>query len=126
MGRKLLVDGYILNNNPADVVKRMGAKHVTAIRVLSSNQQKQAPTSFISCLNRYIDTASCMHTEQLLKSYADIIIDVDLLDIGRFAPKSLSAMIQQGQSEARKILAREKDRAAFRRMINMEPLLQEI
>ena len=30
---KLLVDGYILNNNPADIVRKMGAKNVTSVRV---------------------------------------------------------------------------------------------
>ncbi len=38
---RLLVDGYIINNNPADIVKELGAKHVIAIRVLI--QAKSGP-----------------------------------------------------------------------------------
>jgi NTE family protein len=124
MGKKLLVDGYILNNNPADVVKDMGAKHVIAIRVISSNTQNKTPTSLLSCLNRYIDIASYTHTDQLLKRHADLTIDIDLVDVGRFDPKSLLAVIQRGQAEARKILAKDKDRVSSGRVIYMDQWLK--
>lgn len=105
MDGKLLVDGYILNNNPADVVKEMGAKRVTAISVVSSNKQKKTPKTLISSINRYIDIASHTHTEQLLRRYADIIINIDLVSVGRFEPKSLPTVIQQGQAQARRALS---------------------
>jgi NTE family protein len=108
MGQKLLVDGYILNNNPADVVKKMGANHVIAIRVLSSSDQNDRPSNLISCLNRYMDIASNTHTDQLLENHADIIMDIDLVDVGRFEPKSLRAVIERGQIEARRVLTKGK------------------
>lgn len=125
MDGRLLVDGYILNNNPADVVKQMGAKHVTAIRVSSSNRQKQTPTSLISSLNRYIDIASHTHTDQLLKSHADIIMDIDLLNVGRFDTKSLSTVIELGQAEARRVLAKEKARELVENVIYMDKWLKK-
>ncbi|MFT4415454.1 patatin-like phospholipase family protein [Fredinandcohnia humi] len=126
MDGKLLVDGYILNNNPADVVKEMGAKHVTAIRVVSSNKHRNSPKSLISSINRYIDIASNTHTEQLLKTYADTIIEIDLVSIGRFDPKSLPTAIQQGQAEARRVLRREKEKETIGRVIYVEQWLEKV
>ncbi|WP_158633963.1 patatin-like phospholipase family protein [Radiobacillus deserti] len=120
IGKKLLVDGYILNNNPADIVKEMGAKHVTAIRVLSSNYQNQSPTSLISYMNRYMDIASSLNTDQLLKRHADVIMDIDLVNVGRFAPKSIPMVIEKGQTEARKVLTREFLGEAVGNVIYME------
>ena len=114
MGEMLLVDGYILNNNPADVVKKMGAKHVIAVRVLSSNKQNETPTSLISYLSRYMDIASYTHTDQLLKTHADMVLDIDLVDVGRFNPKLIPDMIQRGQVEARKTLVKRKAKANIR------------
>lgn len=125
MSGKLLVDGYILNNNPADVVKEMGAKHVTAIRVLSSNNQKQIPKYLISYLYRYADIASYTHTDQILKHHADILIDIDLVDVGRFDTKSFPVVIQRGQAEARKVLAKEKARVSVGRVIYMDQWLKK-
>ena len=125
IGKKLLVDGYILNNNPADVVKNMGAKHVIAIRVLSSNSQNKTPTSLISCVNRYMDIASYSHTDQLLKSHADILMDIDLVDVGRFETKSLAKVIQCGQIEANKVLEKEIARGSVGRVIYMDQWLKK-
>jgi NTE family protein len=124
MGKKLLVDGYILNNNPADVVKKMGAKHVTAIRVLSSNKQKQTPVGLISSVNRYMDIASHIHTDMLLKEHADTIIDIDLVNVGRFELKSLSTMVHLGQLEAKRVLEKQELRESVENVIYMDQWLK--
>jgi NTE family protein len=126
MDGKLLVDGYILNNNPADVVKEMGAQHVTAVRVLSSNKQKQTPSTLISSLYRYMDIASHTHTDQLLKKHADVIMDIDLLNVGRFDPKSLPAVIKLGQAEARRVLTNEKEKETAGNIIYIEKWLKRV
>ena len=120
MDGKLLADGYILNNNPADVVRMMGAKHVTAVRVLSSVRQNRRPGSLFSYLNRYIDTASQSHTDQLLKKHADMVVDIDLVDIGRFDPKSFPLSIARGQIEACRTLARQKEQKTSGRVIYLD------
>lgn len=102
MGQKLLVDGYILNNNPADIVRQLGAEHVTAVRVKSSHIHY--PTNLLSVLNRYIDIASHKNTVRCLKEHADILIDIDLYDIGRFETKALPKVIELGEIEARKMI----------------------
>ncbi len=108
IGDRLLVDGYILNNNPADVVKEMGAKNVIAVRVFSSQMKKESLKGLISYLRRYMDITSTIHTDQLLKSYADLLMDIDLGNVGRFDTKLLPTIIYRGQQEARKALAKER------------------
>ncbi|MBS4210068.1 patatin-like phospholipase family protein [Bacillus sp. FJAT-50079] len=120
MGGKLLVDGYILNNNPADIVRRMGAKKVTSIRVQSSHVHQ--PTNLISVLNRYIDIASQKNTERCLEEHADVLIDIDLQNIGRFETKSLSKVIALGQLEARKVLFNKK----YKNVVYMDQWLQKV
>ncbi|WP_062107266.1 patatin-like phospholipase family protein [Bacillus niameyensis] len=102
MGKRLLVDGYILNNNPADIVREMGAEHVTSVRVKGSIIHQ--PSNLFSVLNRYIDIASQKNTDRCLRENADILIDIDLEDIGRFETKSLLKVIELGQLEAKKVL----------------------
>jgi NTE family protein len=123
MGGRLLVDGYILNNNPADIVKEMGAKHVIAVKVQSSSDNRDRPTNLISYVNQYMDIASTYHTDELLKKHADIVLDIDLVDVGRFEPKSLTAMIERGQAEARSVLSRKTVEPAGR-VIHMEQWLK--
>lgn len=104
VGSKILVDGYILNNNPADIVRQMGAERVTSVRVQSSDIHQ--PKNLISVLNRYIDIASQKNTERCIQEHADILIDIDLKNIGRFETKSLNKVIELGQREARKVLSK--------------------
>ncbi|MCP3740254.1 patatin-like phospholipase family protein [Rossellomorea sp. BNER] len=124
IGNKLLVDGYILNNNPADIVREMGAENVTSVRVKGSNTHH--PTNLISYLNRYIDIASQKNTERCLKEHADLLIDIDLQEIGRFETKSLSKVIALGQLEAKRVLLYNKKPANNGKIIYMDRWLQKI
>ena len=108
IGERLLVDGYILNNNPADVVKEMGASNVIAIRIFSSQREKERLTGLISYLRRYMDITSTIHTNQILNNHADLLMDIDLVNMGRFEARSLTNIIYRGQMGARKALAKEK------------------
>lgn len=111
VGNKILVDGYILNNNPADIVRKMGAEKVTSVRVQSSHVHQ--PTNLFSVLNRYIDIASDQNTDRCLEEHADILIDIDLQDIGRFETKSLSKVIELGQLEAQKVLFHRQSKVIY-------------
>nr|WP_144920883.1 patatin-like phospholipase family protein [Paenibacillus bovis] len=101
---QLLVDGYILNNNPADIVRKMGAKNVTSVRVRSSNPHY--PSNMFSYINRYIDIASQKNTNRCLKEHADVLIDIDLHDVGRFETKGLNKVINIGEFTTKKVLER--------------------
>ncbi|RSK28238.1 hypothetical protein EJF36_15830 [Bacillus sp. HMF5848] len=98
----LLVDGYILNNNPADIVKAMGAHHVTAVQVTGS--QDKCSDHLLSHISRYIGIASQYHTEQTVNKYADLLIKVDLEDMSRFAFKESERAVKLGQLQAQQSL----------------------
>ena len=124
IGKKLLVDGYILNNNPADIVRSMGADNVTSVRVRSSNLPQ--PTNILSYLNRYIDIASQKNTDRCLDKYADLLIDIDLQDIGRFETKSLAKVIALGQLETKKVLLRHNRPKDNNKIIYIDNWMQKI
>lgn len=118
-GGKILVDGYILNNNPADIVRSMGAKYVTAVRIVSSTKQDYAPKSLVSNVSRYIDIASFTNTDHLLQNHADTIIDIDLQNIGRFEPKSIPTIIHHGQEQTKHILNKTKSKLQSDNVIHL-------
>jgi NTE family protein len=122
MNGKLLVDGYILNNNPANIVRDMGAENVTSVRIRSSHMNR--PENLLSFLNRYIDIASTKNTEQCMKNNTDILIDIDLYDIGRFDTKAFPRMIDIGEKETRKVLIRERQYKDRENVIFMEQWLR--
>ena len=77
-GDRLLVDGGVLNNIPANVVKAMGADIVIAVNVgADAVQDEQARQSLFSLLGRTLDTMMTVGTREALKS-ADLIVDPDL------------------------------------------------
>ncbi len=121
---QLLVDGYILNNNPADIVRKMGAENVTSVRVRSTNPHY--PTNLLSVVNRYIDIASQKNTDRCLEQYADLLIDIDLQDIGRFEIKSLSRSITLGQHETKKVLLHYENKTNRENVIYMEDWLNKM
>jgi NTE family protein len=123
VGDRILVDGYILNNNPADIVRKMGAEKVISVRVRGSNAQQ--PSNLISYLNRYIDIASDMNTERCLKA-ADLLIDIDMHDIGRFETKDLSRVIELGKLEAQRVLFYKKMHERGSKIVYLDQWLRKV
>jgi len=74
----LLVDGGVLNNVPADVVRQLGADIVIAVNVgADAGDEKQQTASLFALLGKTIDTMMTTNTRKSLES-ADLIIDPDL------------------------------------------------
>ena len=74
----LLVDGGVLNNIPADVVRKLGADIVIAVNVGADvGDEKQQTASLFALLGKTIDTMMTTSTRRALES-ADLIIDPDL------------------------------------------------
>ena len=74
----LLVDGGVLNNVPANVVRQLGADIVIAVNVGADVGDEKAQTaSLLSLLGKTIDTMMTTSTRRALES-ADLIIDPDL------------------------------------------------
>lgn len=74
----LLVDGGVLNNVPADVVRQLGADIVIAVDVGADvGDEKEQTASLLALLGKTIDTMMTTSTRRSLAS-ADLIIDPDL------------------------------------------------
>ena len=74
----LLVDGGVLNNVPADVVRQLGADIVIAVDVGADvGDEKEQTASLLALLGKTIDTMMTTSTRRSLES-ADLIIDPDL------------------------------------------------
>jgi NTE family protein len=74
----LLVDGGVLNNVPANVVRQLGADIVIAVNVgADAGDEKAQTASLLSLLGKTIDTMMTTSTRRALES-ADVIIDPDL------------------------------------------------
>ena len=76
---RLLVDGGLLNNVPADVVREMGAEVVIAVDVGASLVKRDQLDSAISQLNQAVDVMIRDNTRQVLEE-ADLVISPPLQD----------------------------------------------
>lgn len=104
-GDKILVDGYILNNNPADIVRKMGADFVIASEVKSKNNHLPV-TGLVTCLQRYMDIASIHQTNTQLLKYADLVIRVKGNDTYKWPfIGNIADLIAAGSTETAKALA---------------------
>ena len=76
-GDRVLVDGGILDNVPADVVREAGADVVIAVSVGSSTDRPPPPASMFDVLSQTIDAFMIAGVNTSLKS-ADLVITPDL------------------------------------------------
>ncbi|MBI2838039.1 MAG: patatin-like phospholipase family protein [Acidobacteria bacterium] len=74
---RLLVDGGVLNNVPADVVRAMGADIVIAVDVGSRSDPSSGGESMFTLLAKTIDTMMIPRTREALRC-ADIVIQPEL------------------------------------------------
>lgn len=103
IGGRLLVDGAIVNNVPISVAREMGADIV--IVASFTNQLKDADelTSALSILNQSIDVMIVRATRQQLAllGASDIIIEIDLGDIGSASFDRVGETVPLGAAAAR-------------------------
>lgn len=97
---QLLVDGYILNNNPANIVKEMGAEHVIAINLWDSNHNEMPCTNhLISNITRYMRIASEYNTRVQVEQYADTVIDINLKSSKKINLATLTSYVRVGEKQ---------------------------
>jgi NTE family protein len=97
-GDQLLVDGGLVNNVPADVVKGMGAERVIAVNCNDSNQGKDL-RRFDSFMISTINAILVKNTREALKS-ADIVIDAKMEDATYYDWNELDRYIENGYRAA--------------------------
>ena len=96
----MFVDGGLLNNLPADLVKKAGMPFVIAVDVEREYTTRE-PKSMIEVMNRSLQIMR-METKKKTFPYADIILKPD---VGRYAAYDLSKIqhcIIAGEAEAYK------------------------
>jgi len=78
---RLLVDGGLLNNVPADIAREMGADIVIAVDVGVRSDPTAGSESMFSLLSKTIDTMMAPNTRRSLET-ADIVIHPDVEGVG--------------------------------------------
>ena len=96
---KVLIDGGLMNNVPADVVKAMGATRVVAINVGDLADLKKVDYSMVGLAGETLDALMRANTRTGIRQ-ADIIINVPLENYGSLDWRKSAALIQEGYNAA--------------------------
>ena len=96
---RLLVDGGMLNNVPADVVRAMGADRVVAINVGDLANPESIDVSMLQAANNSV-TAMMRASTRIGLAAADIQIDVPLKDYGSLDWRRSAEIVQEGYKAA--------------------------
>jgi NTE family protein len=94
-GDKIYVDGGLVGNLPADVVKTMGADIVIAVHLEVAPADPQKIQSLFSVLGRSVDVVVLESELRGLKN-ADIVVTVPLEKYNGFEYDKAAAIIQEG------------------------------
>lgn len=100
MGKRLLVDGGIVNNLPESVAKDMGADVIISCDVLHHCRLKKAPEGFVNAL---VFSMNCMTkiTQANRPKFADVVLTPDISEVSQmaFGKKTALKAIEEGEKE---------------------------
>lgn len=101
-GDSLLIDGGLLNNFPADVVKAMGADIIIGVNVGTQLSSKEELQSILSILNQTLIITDYARQRENM-NLCDVLIIPDLKEFSTtdFDPSSIRAILQRGNEAAR-------------------------
>jgi len=102
---RVLVDGGILDNVPADVVRSLGATVVVAVDVAADFARPEPPDTIFGVLGGSLDTMMIAATRETLKA-ADLVIDPDVTGFGSLDWRLSAELITRGY-QAADVLAEE-------------------
>jgi NTE family protein len=98
-GKKVYVDGELLENLPTDVVRKMGADIVIAVHLETAPVKPEDIQSLFSVLGRSVDVV-VRENEIRSLSGADLIVNVNLSDFTALDYPKAKTIIVKGQSAA--------------------------
>jgi NTE family protein len=98
-GGKLLVDGGLRNNVPADVVRKMGAGVVIAVSLSAGLGMPHSPRNILDVIH-YSFTILVRHAVQEGLEEADIVINPRLDDIGYQEIRRIDDLVERGETAA--------------------------
>ena len=97
---RLLADGGLLNNVPADVARAMGADIVIAVDVGQPLARREALTSLVAVANQAIAVMRAPRTLAVLDQHADHVIAPAVEDVRSDAWRDFDQLRQQGYDGA--------------------------
>ncbi len=101
----LFVDGFVTNNYPVDVAKRMGADIVIGIDLVSNVPPEERYANVLDLVTHMIDVSSThLYEDNIRKS--DVYIDVDVTEYSSasFRQVEIDSLITRGERRARQLL----------------------
>ena len=96
---QVLIDGGIMNNVPADVVKAMGANRVVAINVGDLTDREAVSYTMLGLAGDTLDAMMRASSRRALAS-ADVVINVPLKEYGSLDWRRAPALIDEGYRAA--------------------------
>lgn len=96
---KMLVDGGMMNNVPADVVRDMGARTVVAVNVGDLSDRAEINQSLFAVGGASLDAMMRANTKLNIRQ-ADIIINIPLADFGSLDWRRSPQLIVEGYNAA--------------------------
>lgn len=101
----LFVDGFVTNNYPVDVARRMGADIIIGVDLVSSIPEEERYSNLMELVTHMIDLSS---THQYERNIADtkLYIDVDVSEFSSasFGQADIDTLLARGESKARQML----------------------
>ena len=96
---QVLIDGGVMNNVPADIVKAMGADHVVAVNVGDLSDREGVSYTMLGVASETLDAMMRASTKRALAS-ADVVINVPLKEYGSLDWRRASDLIDEGYRAA--------------------------
>jgi len=102
MGDKLLVDGGLRNNYPADVAREMGADIIIGVSVQGEGLTADEITHTATVLEQVVDI-NCRNKYQYNVNHTDLLLQVDVrgYSAASFTADAISTLIARGEKVAR-------------------------
>lgn len=103
MGDKVLVDGGLRNNYPADLARAMGADIIIGVTVQSPLLSADEIGDALSVMMQVIDINTKNKYQDNLSS-SDVVMEVDVhgYSAASFFPSAIDTLLARGESEARR------------------------
>lgn len=101
LGNKVLVDGGLRNNYPADLARQMGADIIIGVTVQNDLLQADDIHTAADVLNQIIDLNTLhKYTDNLAQSDLLIQVDVSGYGAGSFTPAAIDTLLRRGAEAA--------------------------
>lgn len=106
-GEGVLVDGGLLNEVPADVVRRMGADVVLAVSLTADRRHDAPPRNVLDIIYYSFDILLAARTQESLKA-ADLVVAPQLAGFAYRDLKRIDELVDRGERAMREALGRLK------------------